>query len=538
MKNRATENKQATRAGRWGAVWHVMNRAVGRVLHQKGPLLVGLATGAVFPAFASPPVHPQPVTERPPNIVLILADDVGYGDISSYGATQVHTPQIDSLAQTGLKFTNAHSAAATCTPSRYSILTGDYAWRRDGVHILPGDAKALIAPGQATIASVLHDAGYKTGLVGKWHLGLGDGAIDWNGAISPGPHEAGFDNAFFFAATADRVPTVYIHDHHVVGLDPSDPIRVSYDQPIGHDPTGRSDPELLKMKLSEGHDGTIVDGVSRIGFMSGGRKARWKDEEMAATFTRKATDFIEENQSRPFFLYFAPSDIHVPRMPSSMFANKSRCGVRCDVIKQLDWSVGQILLTLHRLHLDQNTLVVFTSDNGPVVNDGYNDGADRALNGHRPAGPWSGGKYSILEGGTRVPFLVRWSGHVQSGVSSALMGQVDLLASYATIAHAVLPKDRTRDSQDQSRALLGNTNAGRTSLVEEAQVLALVAGDWKLVDKSQKPGTPSNHNTRQAGDLALYNLSTDPGEKKNIADRFPQIAQRLSLELQSIRQGM
>src|SRR5580698_9505708 len=284
--------------------------------------------------------------QQKPNIVVILSDDVGYGDLSCYGATHVQTPQIDALAAAGLRFTQAHSDAATCTPSRYAMLTGSYAWRHDGVQILPGDAKLLIERDQSTIASVLKSAGYTTGLVGKWHIGLGEGTIDWNGEIKPGPCELGFDDAFFFAATADRVPTVYIHNHRIVNLDPSDPIQVSYVEKVGTEPTGKEDPELLKMKLSEGHDGTIVDGVSRIGFMTGGKSARWKDEEMAATFTGKAVEFIEKNQQRPFFLCFTPSDIHVPRIPAAQFAGKSDCGVRCDVIKQLGWSVGRILAAL------------------------------------------------------------------------------------------------------------------------------------------------------------------------------------------------
>ena len=412
-------------------------------LQQLTALTAAAATQKLAPA--------QP--SRKPNIVVILSDDVGYGDLSCYGATHVHTPRIDSLAATGLRFTNAHSDAATCTPSRYALLTGQYAWRRDGIQVLPGDARSLIQPTQPTIASVLKSAGYTTGLVGKWHVGLGNGSIDWNGEIKPGPNEAGFDDAFFFAATADRVPTVYLHDHHVVGLDPKDPITVSYALKVGADPTGKEDPELLKMKLSEGHDGTIVDGISRIGFMTGGNKARWKDEDMAATFTNKAVEFIEQNQHHPFFLFFTPSDIHVPRAPAAQFAGASSCGVRCDVIDQLDWSVGRVLDTLHRLHLDDNTLVLFTSDNGPVVNDGYDDGSDRALDGHHPAGPFRGGKYQVLEGGTRIPFLVRWTNHIAAGVSSALLSQVDLLRTFAALARATrLRRRRAGQRRHPSRA--------------------------------------------------------------------------------------
>ena len=488
---------------------------------------------------------------RKPNIVVILADDLGYGDVSSYGATHVSTPRIDSLASTGLRFTNAHTDAATCTPSRYAMLTGSYAWRKDGVHVLPGDAKLLADPTKATIASVLKSAGYKTGLVGKWHIGLGDGKIDWNGDIRPGPCELGFDDAFFFAATADRVPTVYIHNHRVVNLDPSDPITVSYDTKVGTEPTGKEDPELLKMKLSEGHDGTIVDGISRIGWMTGGKSARWVDEQMAATFTGKAVEFIEQNHDQPFLLYFTPSDIHVPRAPAAQFAGKTGCGVRCDVIDQLDWSVGQVLDGLRRHGLEENTLVLFTSDNGPVVNDGYDDGADRKLDGHKPAGPWRGGKYSIQEGGTRVPLIVHWKGTVKAGTSDALVSQLDLLASFAALAQQPVPAGSAQDSQNMLPALLGQSKVGRESLVEEAQVLAIVEGDWKLVDRSQKPGThtrPETGGPRQgvtrrhwaqpeypSAPLELYNLRADPYELKNLAESRPEIVERLRAKLSALR---
>lgn len=187
---------------------------------------------------------------RKPNVVIILSDDVGYGDLTCYGGTHVHTPHLDGLAKSGLRFTNAHSDAATCTPSRYAMMTGDYAWRRNDVQILPGDAKSLIQPGQPTIASLFKSAGYATGLMGKWHLGLGDGHIDWNGSIKPGPAEVGFDEAFYFAATADRVPTVYLHDHNVVNLDPADPITVSYKEKAGTRATGREEFTRVCLMLS------------------------------------------------------------------------------------------------------------------------------------------------------------------------------------------------------------------------------------------------------------------------------------------------
>src|SRR5262245_42211288 len=204
-----------------------------------------------------------------PNIVIIYADDLGFGDLSCYGATRVRTPNIDRLAGGGVRFTNAHSPSATCTPSRYSLLTGEYAWRKPGTNVLPGNASLILQPGGPTLPSMLRDGGYRTGVVGKWHLGLGAGELDWNSEIRPGPLECGFDESFIIPATGDRVPCVYVEDRRVVGLDPNDPIRVAYDKPIGNEPLGRTNPELLRHHPSHGHDMAIVNGVSRIGYMTG-----------------------------------------------------------------------------------------------------------------------------------------------------------------------------------------------------------------------------------------------------------------------------
>ena len=476
--------------------------------------------------------------EPRPNIVLIYADDLGYGDVSCYGAKSIRTPQIDRLAQEGLRFTDAHAPSATCTPSRYAMLTGEYAWRKKGTQILPGDAALIIEPGRATMASVLQKAGYTTGMVGKWHLGLGPiGGPDWNGEIKPGPLEIGFDYSFIMAATADRVPCVYVENHRVVALDPSDPIKVSYGTPIADEPTGAKNPELLRVHPSHGHDQAIINGISRIGHMSGGKTARWTDEEMADVFTKRATAFIEEHAGKPFFLYFATHDPHVPRVPHPRFAGKSGLGPRGDAIVQMDWCVGEVLATLDRLGLAEKTLVIFSSDNGPVIDDGYRDEAVAKLGDHQPAGPWRGGKYSIFEGGTRVPLIVRWPGRVKPGVSDALICHADFLGSFAALTGQPLTQRDGPDSVNVLPALLGESKVGRDHLVEHANTLALREGSWKYIEPKQGRRRSANTNIELGLDPQpqLYDLATDPGETKNLAKEDPEKTSALAARLARIR---
>jgi arylsulfatase A-like enzyme len=472
-----------------------------------------------------------------PNIVIIYADDLGYGDVSCYGATKVKTPNIDRLASAGLRFINAHSASATCTPSRYALLTGEYAWRKKGTGVLPGDARLIVEPGRTTLPSLLQKAGYTTGAVGKWHLGLGAGNLDWNVDIKPGPLEIGFDYSFLIPATGDRVPCVFVENHRVVALDPGDPIQVSYEKPIGNEPTGKEHPELLKMHPSHGHDMTIVNGISRIGYMSGGKAARWIDENIADVITGKAKAFIEQNRNRPFFLYFATHDIHVPRVPHPRFAGKSGLGPRGDVILEFDWSVGEILNTLDRLKLANNTLVIVTSDNGPVVDDGYQDQAVEKLSGHKPSGPLRGGKYSIFDAGTRVAFIVRWPGKVKKGISDALVCQIDFLSSFAALTGQSLADNDAPDSHNVLQALLGQSKAGREHLVEHAGTLSIIKGQWKYIEPSKGQKFNKGTNTELGNDPLpqLYNLAEDLGEKQNVAPQHPEKVQELADQLKKIR---
>lgn len=507
--------------------------AMDRLSRRSFMKLLGLSTAAaIAPSFLR-----AETSDKKPNIILIYADDLGYGDVGCYGARTVRTPNIDRIAAEGIRFTNAHSASATCTPSRYALLTGEYAWRKKGTSVLPGDARLIIQPGRTTLPSMLQKAGFATGVVGKWHLGLGSGDLDWNADIAPGPLEIGFDYAFILPATGDRVPCVYVENHRIVGLDPADPIQVGYGKPVGDEPTGKDHPELLKMHPSHGHDQTIVNGISRIGYMSGGKSAHWIDEDMADTLTGKAKSFIEKNQDRPFFLYFATHDIHVPRVPHPRFVGATGMGPRGDVIAQLDFCVGEILQTLERLNLVENTLLIFTSDNGPVVDDGYKDQAVEKLGEHKPSGPLRGGKYSAFDAGTRVPFLVRWPDRIKSGSSDALVCQIDFLASFAAMFDRSLAAEDAPDSFNILPALLGQSPAGRDHLVEHAGSLSVIEGDWKYIEPSKGAKFNAATNTELGNDPKpqLYNLKTDIGEKNNVASDNPDKVQHLADLLTKIR---
>ena len=468
-----------------------------------------------------------------PNVVFILADDIGYGDLACYGGTGLHTPNVDRLAREGIRFTDAHAPASVCTPTRYAFLTGQYAWRNPAAdHILSGEAPLAIDTGALTVPSLLKRAGYTTAVVGKWHMGLDSRQIAWNGEIKPGPLEVGFDYAFFYPATNDRVPCVYVENHRIVGLDPDDPLAISYGAKIGSEPTGREHPELLKLKLREGHDGTIVDGISRIGFMTGGKAAWWKDEEMADTLASKAVAFIERSKS-PFFLHFATHNIHQPRWPNERFRGTSGCGTRCDSIQEFDASVGRVLAALDRRNLAANTLVIVSSDNGGAMDDGYDSGDVRDAHGHQCNGVLRGYKGSLWEGGNREPFVARWPGRIKAGAQSdELLCLVDMLATFATLTGQALPADAGPDSFDMLPALLGEkrTKPLRDHLVMQAngsRTLAIRQGPWKLI-----PALPAGGKGPQ-----LYNLRDDVRETNDLAGQHPEIVKELTDLLARLRKA-
>ena len=477
-----------------------------------------------------------------PNIIVIMADDLGYGDVSCYGANAIQTPSIDQLAQEGVRFTSGYCSASTCTPTRYSLLTGTYAFRQKGTGIAPPNGPALIKPGMETLPAILKRAGYATAVVGKWHLGLGNPAPDWNGELDPGPLDIGFDHCFLLPTTNDRVPQVYVEGRRVKNLDPADPLWVGSNSPSEDHPNGVTHRRTLKVDWSHGHNQTIHNGISRIGFYTGGTNARFRDEDLADAWVTESNRWIEANKDRPFFLFFASHDIHVPRIAHERFQGKTTLGPRGDCIAQLDWCVGELMKTLDRLRLAENTLVVFCSDNGPVLDDGYQDDAVEKLGDHQPAGPFRGGKYSVWEGGTRIPFIARWKGRTAPRVSDEIVCTLDLAASFAAITGQTIASNGCLDSIDVSAALLGQPGAkGREHLLQQdngSGNFGLRVGDWNLV-RLETRGKPQAVVSREQRPLpsskhTIYQLSTDPSELHDLSATHPEVVQRMTTQLEQL----
>jgi arylsulfatase A-like enzyme len=479
-----------------------------------------------------------------PNIVVVLADDLGYGDVGCYGATQVRTSSIDRLAREGMRFTAAHSPASICTASRYNLMTGRYCWRGvapenrraewDQWHRDPamkGDAwighvaiesnePLLINEGRMTLASLLKSAGYATACVGKWHLGFGragmagwDDALgpDWNRDLVPGPREVGFDYYFGLPIVNSSEPKVFVENHRVVGLDPADPIRLVPSPLI----TGR-----LQFK------------------MTGGQTARFRPEQIDERFTEKAIAWMEHAAARPqpFFLYLALSSPHRPFAPAPRFKGTSAMGVRGDVIHELDGRVGEVRAALERLGIAGNTLLIFASDNGGER--GENPGL--AVNG-----PLRGLKTEVYEGGHRVPFIVRWPGRVPAGSESAqLVALTDLMATFAEIAERSLPHDAGEDSFSLVSCLVGakDVSGARPYLVTDSMLgmLAIQEGPWKLIVGQGGGGYYPRNLEAYAPDPTapagqLYNLADGLGETKNRYTERPDLVARLTATLEKTR---
>lgn len=450
--------------------------------------------------------------EEKPNVVFILADDIGYCDLGCYGATKISTPNIDSLANAGVRFTHGYAPASTSSPSRYALLTGEYAWRKN-VGIMPGDAPMSIDIAKNNLPKQMKAEGYKTAIVGKWHLGLGEQGkpVDFNRHIDFGMEDVGFDYSFIFPATNDRVPTIYIENDMTVGLDADDPIQVSYTSKIGNEPTGKENSELLTLKSFQGHDGTIVNGIGRMGWMTGGHTARWKDEDMNDVLLGKAKSFIKENKDRPFFLYYAAQNAHEPRVSSQHSKGKSAAGIYGDVIQDFDYCVGQIVQTLRGQGVLDNTIIIISSDNGPMIKEGYLDGALENLAGHNPYGELRGKKYSLYEGGVRVPLIVHWSDKIKEPfVQEQGFCFMDVFATLVELTHGDIEPAMLNDSKSAASLILEKEchKPYREYIITQNNPghIALRHGEWKYIPAYRR---------RKA---ELYNLKNDSKEAHNLID--------------------
>jgi len=474
-------------------------------------------------------------TPTKPNIIIVYMDDLGYGDVSYNGASKLQTPNMDAMAMAGMRFNNGYATSATCTPSRYALLTGVYPWREKRAKILAGTAPLIIGTDQMTLPKMLKQEGYQTAIIGKWHLGLGNGNVNWNKLVSPGPNQVGFDYSYILAATQDRVPTVYIEDGKVVGLDPNDPIEVNYQKNFEGEPTGLENPELLTMNWHHGHNSSIVNGIPRIGFMKGGEAAKWSDIDMADHFLNGIQKYIKSHKGKPFFLYYPMQQPHVPRTPHPRFEGLSELGPRGDAIVEADWCLGELKKTLEAEGIIDNTLIIFSSDNGPVLNDGYYDDSDVKNGDHRPSGPLRGGKYSLFEAGTRVPFFTYWKGKIKPGVSDSMVSQLDLLSSLAQLVGSEVT---TADSLPLLELLMGQSDEGRDEMVIEATSrTAFKRGDWVMIPPYEGPAVNDKVQIELGNDsdFQLYNLTEDIEQQNNLAALKPVKLQEMLKAFEAIR---
>ena len=510
-------------------------------------LFVGITT-----LFAIQTPEAYAAEPAPPNIVLIFADDLGYGDLSCYGAEHVDTPNIDHLASQGRRFTDAHSASAVCTPSRYALLTGRYPFRKDSLWApIFLRAPLAVSTDRLTLASLLKEEGYATACIGKWHLGFGEETPEWNGVLRPGPLELGFDYYFGVPVVNSHPPFVFVENDRVVGLDPSDPLV------YGQNAETREYPEKM--------------GINQIG---GGRAAHaeYADDQVGTRLKEKAVEWIveqtepnEDGADQPFFLYLATTNIHHPFTPAARFQGSSRCGRYGDFIHELDWIVGEVLASLDETGIADDTLVLFTSDNGGMLNQG---GQDAWTAGHHLNGDLLGFKFDAWEGGHRVPMIARWPDHIPAGsTSDQLISNVDFLATFAAIIDRDLNVGEGVDSFNMLEALTGTpTDPIRDHLViaplKESHI-ALREGDWiyigakgaggftaSRIGEHGLGGPPAHLLTEQvnsdiengrlssdAPPAQLYNLTTDPFQATNVYREHPQRAEAMRERLTELRES-
>ncbi len=487
-------------------------------------ILIAVSCGLLGSSWATETSSPaSPVR---PNVLIMLADDLGYGDVGCYGATRIKTPHIDRLAADGMRFRDAHAPAATCQPSRYGLLTGRYLWRRK-----TGHNGLYFQEGEATLPAVLKGSGYATACFGKWHLGLGDGSpVVWEKDIKPGPLEVGFDQFFGTPYSLNEPPFVYMEGHRVMGANPADPIRII---------------PAHQTLLGYGH------GISLGGIQA--HRARKADQADLA-ITEAATTYLrKQSPGKPFFIYLPFVSPHVPLAPSSRFQGTSEAGVYGDYVQQLDFCVGQVLDTLEERGLAATTMVVLTSDNGGCIN----LSAQRL--GHRTNGPLLGQKTDGWDGGHRVPFIVRQPGIVPAGTTSdRLISLTDIMATALAAAGVLLPAGAASDSLDQTPVLRDPTApAVRTEMIFQAvRGYALRSGQWTYLPGrgsfgyTAHPTAPwqdwrdlgfVNSDFDAAGQpqltappAQLYDSSRDPGEAVNLWQEYPEVASKLGARLREL----
>ena len=479
--------------------------------------------------------------ERPPNVVVIFADDLGYGDLSCYGATKLKTPHLDRLAAEGKRFTDAHSASAVCTPSRYALITGEYPHRRGLSRPVFLKTGLVIDPDRQTVADLMKEAGYATACIGKWHLGFGEGAPDWNGDLKPGPLELGFDYYYGVPVVNSHPPFVYVENHRVVGLVPDDPFVFG-----------------KKAKTREFFEKM---GTNQIGGADAAH-ALYDDEAVGTTLTEKSVEWIRARSKDPFFLYLATTNIHHPFTPAPRFQGTSDCGPYGDFVHELDWMVGEVMKTLEEEGVADNTLVIFTSDNGGMFNVGGQDAWD---DGHRLNGELLGFKFGAWEGGHRVPFIARWPGKIEAGsTSDQLISNIDLMATFSVLTGIALEPGQGQDSVNLLPALTGDPEPPlRDHLVlapSKPTHLSIRKGKWIYIGAQGSGGFTAakrgahafggpaaisyagyeNSDIDETGKIKrgappaqLYDLEADLTQTRNLYHEHPEVVKELKTLLES-----
>lgn len=483
--------------------------------------------------------------ETQPNVVLIFADDLGYGDLSCYGATKIQTPNIDRLAAEGKRFTDAHSSSAVCTPSRYGLVTGQYPFRAHGgkgVWKPTGLETPLIIDTEAlTIADVMKRQGYDTAAFGKWHLGFKEGTNDWQEPLRPGPQDLGFDYYFGMPVVNSAPPYAYVENDHFYGSDPNDPIV-----DVGR--SGKGSHPLSPMPKAAGH--------RTPNYYKGQKKAHdlFDDYEVGTKLTEKAVDWMSSRNGKPFFVYFATTQVHHPFTPAKRFQGTSQAGLYGDFAHELDWMVGEVRKCLEAIGEDDNTLIIVTSDNGGMFNTG---GTAAAKLGHKINGDLLGSKFGVWEGGQRVPFIAWWPEHIEAGtVSDALMSNVDLKATFAAVAGHELSEEEQLDSINMLPALTGTPdNPLRTEMIvtpNKPTHTALRKGKWMYIPAKGDGGFSGNIAATKLVDTPnsdivngkikknaprgqLYDLEADVNQTKNLYAENPEVVQQMETALKQYK---